>query len=43
MREWLKGIFGTDTPLPQGVTLQWVCGLKSMLAEANLIGGTNLS
>jgi hypothetical protein len=43
MREWLKGIFGTDTPLPQGVTPEWVSELKSMLAEAYVIGGTNLA
>ena len=43
MREWLKGIFGTDTPLPEGVTPEWAGELKSMLGEAYIIGGTQLS
>src|SRR5690348_428762 len=43
MREWLKGIFGSDAPPPEGVSPEWVSELRSMLAEAHLIGGTNLS
>lgn len=42
MREWLKGIFGTDTP-PPGVPTEWASELRSMLAEAYLVAGTQLT
>jgi len=43
MGEWLKRIFGSATPPLEGVPSEWVSELRSMLAEAYLIGGTNLS
>lgn len=43
MRDWLKSIVGTATSPPNEVTPEWVSELKSMLAEAYQIGGTNLT
>jgi Domain of unknown function (DUF4132) len=43
MRELTKGLSSAVTPPPEGVTPEWVSELKRMLAEAYVIGGTNLS
>ncbi|HEY6126245.1 MAG TPA: DUF4132 domain-containing protein, partial [Steroidobacteraceae bacterium] len=43
MRDWLKGMFGGSAPAPDGIPENWVGELKTMLAEAFVVGGTNLS
>ena len=43
MQEWLKNILGGVVWPPDRVTPEWRSELKAMLAEAYLIGGTNLS
>ena len=43
MREWIKSLLGTTPSLPHGVEAEWVGELKSMLAEAHVVRGTQLS
>lgn len=43
MRNWLKGMFGSPVPLPNGVTPTWVEELRTMLADAHFIDGTALT